>query len=206
MTRGHGNGRRVALAGRPSRGYTLLEALFTVSLIVVLLGIAVPQLFAGLEEMRTRSAARYLAARLRLARAGAVARARRMAVQFEPEGNDYRYVTYLDGDGDGVRTADIRRGVDRRIGTPERLTYAFSGVRFGILGGVPVVDGAVADGGPVRIGASNLLTFSPDGTATPGTLYVCGRKRSQYAVRVLGATGRTRVLRYDEVTRAWIDQ
>ena len=50
-----------------------------------------------------------------------------------------------------------------------------------------------ADG--VRIGSSRLLTMSADGTATSGTLYIRGR-RGQYAVRVLGATGRTRMLQY----------
>ena len=46
------------------------------------------------------------------------------------------------------------------------------------------------------IGPAKILTMSPDGTATSGTLYLRGA-RSQYAVRVLGATGRTRVLKYD---------
>ena len=39
--------------------------------------------------------------------------------------------------------------------------------------------------------------MSADGTATSGTLYVRGR-RVQYAVRVLGVTGRTRMLQYKE--------
>ena len=44
--------------------------------------------------------------------------------------------------------------------------------------------------------------MSPDGSATSGTLYVQGR-RAQYAVRVLGATGRTRVLVYNPGMRQW---
>jgi hypothetical protein len=44
---------------------------------------------------------------------------------------------------------------------------------------------------------------SPDGTATSGTLYVQG-SRAQYAVRVLGATGRTRVLKYERGSGAWV--
>jgi hypothetical protein len=57
----------------------------------------------------------------------------------------------------------------------------------------------------VRIGAARILTMSPDGTATSGTLYVQGR-RAQYAVRVLGATGRTRVFKYDTGARTWISR
>ena len=40
---------------------------------------------------------------------------------------------------------------------------------------------------------------------TSGTVYVRGR-RSQYAVRVLGATGRTRLLHYHTGQRAWVSQ
>ena len=55
----------------------------------------------------------------------------------------------------------------------------------------------------VRIGTPKILTISPDGTATSGTLYVQGA-RAQYAVRVLGATGRTRVLKYEPGSRSWV--
>ena len=58
-------------------------------------------------------------------------------------------------------------------------------------------------GDPVRIGSSSLMSFTPLGTATPGTIYLRGRDGSQYAVRVLGATGRTRVLRDAPGTREW---
>jgi hypothetical protein len=52
---------------------------------------------------------------------------------------------------------------------------------------------------------SALLSFTPTGTASSRTLYVRGRDGSQYAVRVLGATGRTRVLRYAPAIRAWVE-
>ena len=58
---------------------------------------------------------------------------------------------------------------------------------------------------PLRIGSSNLLSFTPFGTATPGTIYVRGRDGTQLAVRVLGATARARVLRYVPRTREWVE-
>jgi hypothetical protein len=78
-------------------------------------------------------------------------------------------------------------------------------VRFGLRAHVPDLDGirASADGDGVRIGTSRILSMGPDGTATAGTLYLRGR-RGQYAVRVLGATGRTRVLRYEAGTDTWV--
>ena len=68
---------------------------------------------------------------------------------------------------------------------------------------VDAVRGTGTDG--VRIGSARILTMSPDGTATSGTLFLEGR-RAQYAVRVLGATGRTRVLKYDSGQRTWINR
>ena len=70
---------------------------------------------------------------------------------------------------------------------------------------VPDIDGAriTADSDGIRVGSSRILTLGPDGTATSGTLYLHGR-RGQYAVRVLGATGRTRVLRFDTGTGRWM--
>jgi hypothetical protein len=58
------------------------------------------------------------------------------------------------------------------------------------------VDGSPSSGADgLRIGASGILMLGPDGTATSVTLYARGR-RGQYAVRILGVTGRTRVLRF----------
>jgi hypothetical protein len=54
----------------------------------------------------------------------------------------------------------------------------------------------------IRIGSARILTLGANGTATAGTLYVHGRQR-QYAVRVFGVTGRTRVIRYDAKSRKW---
>ena len=50
---------------------------------------------------------------------------------------------------------------------------------------------------PVQIGSSTLLSFSPTGSSTSGTLFMHGIRGNQFAVRVLGATGRTRILEFN---------
>ena len=111
-----------------------------------------------------------------------------------------------DGNGNGLRTADLERGIDRTLTEPERLDMHFEGVSFGILAGVPDADGQPANGSDgVRFGASKLLSMHPDGTASSGTLYLRGRGRTQYAVRVLGTTGRVRVMKFDFVKGRWGD-
>jgi hypothetical protein len=133
----------------------------------------------------------------------AIRRSTAVALRFEPAGSDYIYAVFEDRNGNGVRTADILAGIDRRISDYERVGYKFAGVRFALLPGTPDADGvASASEDGVRIGASRILTLTPDGSCTGGTLYLAGR-RGQYAVRALGATGRTRVLRFDPGAATW---
>ena len=46
---------------------------------------------------------------------------------------------------------------------------------------------------PIKFGASDMLSFSPLGTATPGTFYLAG-EASQAAVRVTPGTARVRMM------------
>jgi len=189
---------------RADHGLTLIELMFAVSLSAVLAGIAVPVTGSALDEIRTAAAARQLAGRIANSRMDAVKRSRSVALRFEPSSPDYRFTPFADGNGNGVRAAEIRSGVDPPLGAGQQLPDDFPGVRFGLAAGLPDVDGAGSTGTDgVRIGSARILTLSPDGTATSGTLYVQGF-RAQYAVRILGATARTRVLRYDTGARAWI--
>jgi prepilin-type N-terminal cleavage/methylation domain-containing protein len=188
-------------------GFTILELLFTLAIAGTLTTIAVPQGLRALDDFRTRTAARYLAQRLGDARLGAIKRSRAHGLRFEAATPDYRFTTVMDGNANGLRTSDIQRGVDRALTQPDVLGWHFQDVVFGILDGVPDADGQPANGSEgVRVGASKLLAMNPDGTSSSGTLYVHGRERSQYAVRVLGVTGRVRVLKYDHVRRRWMDQ
>ena len=101
------------------------------------------------------------------------------------------------------RRHDARPRVDSEVAHSEFLASLFPGVGFGLHSGVPDVDGSRSSGADgLRIGPSGILTIGPDGTATSGTLYVRGR-RGQYAVRILGVTGRTRVLRFHAGTAQW---
>jgi hypothetical protein len=151
-------------------------------------------------------AARYMAGRVAAIRIDAVRRGTSVALRFESAADDYMFAPYEDGNGNGVRTAEIRAGVDRAIGPVERLGSKFPGVRFELSSGIPDVDGGVGTGTDgVRIGSAHILTMGEDGTATSGTLYIRGR-RGQYAVRVLGVTGRTRMLQYLAGDRTWLSR
>ena len=129
-----------------------------------------------------------------LARVQAVRRSQTVAIRFASDGTDATFRTYADGNGNGVRNAEIASGVDPPLDLPVKLSELFSGV----------VIGAQDDEDPIRLGSGNLLSFTPLGTATAGTIYVRGQSM-QLAIRIFGATGRTRLLRYDTATGEWVD-
>jgi prepilin-type N-terminal cleavage/methylation domain-containing protein len=195
---------------RPARGapgFTILELLFTVAIAGTLTAIAVPQGLRTLDDFRTRSAARYLAGRLADARIRAIKRSYAIGLRFVPASPDYLFTTVADGNRNGLRTIEIQRGIDRTLSEAEAIGWHFTGVAFGILDNVPDADGLPASGSDgVRVGSSRLLSMAPDGSSSSGTLYIHGLARSQYAVRVLGATARVRVLKYDQPRRRWVDQ
>jgi hypothetical protein len=183
----------------------LLDVVFTCALIGVMVAIAIPSLYASRERHAAVMAARYLAARFSVLRIDAVRRNRTMAVRFDPDDLG-RFGTYVDGDGDGVLEADIDAGIDVQVDDDIDISSLFTLVSLRVPIDVPAPDGngiIAADSDPVRIGNSNLVSFGPVGTATSGTIYLAGRDGTQTAVRILGATGRVRVLRFDRANDAW---
>lgn len=189
-----------------SGGYTLIEQLFVLAIIVVLIGTALPITADALDALRTQDAARYLAGRIIQDRMNAIARSTIVGLRFEAGDRDYTYRVYLDGNWNGIRATEIKSGIDRALGPAEHIGDNFGGVTFGLMPGLPDADGVKNTGSDgVRIGSARILTTSPDGTATAGTLYLRG-KNAQYAVRVLGPTGRVRVMQYLKGERKWINR
>ncbi len=169
--------------------------MFVLAVMAILAGMAIPQTTATIERSRTLSAARYLATRLALARTQAVAHSANVALVFVADGDTYTVAAYSDGNGNGVRTRDIATGIDPVVEAPVRFSDLFPGVSL-----------FLSDPAEVRApDPGALMSFSRIGTASSRTLYVRGRDRSQYAVRVLGATGRTRLLRYVDATQQWME-
>jgi hypothetical protein len=216
--RGRGTGARRGSSGYRSlvqwstcafgspRGLTVLELVFAMAAAVTAGAMAVAWGAAAIDDMRTALAARYMAGRIAATRIDALRRGTAVALRFEAAGDDYMFAAYEDGNGNGVRTAEIRAGVDRAVGPFERLGSKFPGVRFELASGIPDADGSVGTGTDgIRIGSAHILTMGEDGTATSGTLYIRGR-RGQYAVRVLGVTGRTRMLQYVSGDQTWLSR
>lgn len=178
------------------RGVSLVEALVVLALVSFLAALAAPSLRAYSVEAHLLGAGREFKSEFLKARSMAVRSGVYTAIRFEPDGRGFSYSVYADGNGNGVRAVEIASGVDRRIGGPLPLDAHAPGVRVGINEGVsaPPPDSGILDTeDPIRFGRSNMLSFSPLGTATPGTFYLAG-EGVQAAVRVTGPSARVRLL------------
>jgi hypothetical protein len=166
---------------------------------------------AGLwERARISSAAGDLAATLRAARSNASAHGRSVGVVFDLDAGGWSYRSFGDGDGDGIRTADIGSGVDLPLGPPVRLGERWPGVDLGFpdlprLKRVPPSSGWVASlVDPVQFGATDIVSFSPRGEASSGTIYLSDGRGQCAAVTVYGPAARVRALRYDAPNERWL--
>src|SRR5262245_58522458 len=185
--------------------FSLLDMVFAFALSITIGGVAVAQTLGSLDDMRAVAAARYVSARLAQARMQAIVRGHRVALRINQPVTGYDFASFVDGNRNGVLSADIQTGVDRQIDATDALPERFAGVDFGALPGLPSVDtgGTPPGTDPIRTGVSDMVTFSPTGTSTSGSLYILGRGRTQLVVRIFGQTGKTRVLRFDTRSQLW---
>lgn len=192
--------------GRPScaDGASLVEVVLALAMVMSMSAIGVPALSHVADAKRTRDAASFFAGQFRMARQRAVMTGRYVAVVFDDVGGEVGWRTCVDGDRDGVSRSDIASGTDRCEAAAEVVSFRFPDVRVAYLPGVPGPDGDVAPA-PLRFGTAAMAAFSPLGTASSGTVAFRGEGTAQFAVRVAGVTGRTRVLEFDPGRRVWVE-
>jgi hypothetical protein len=176
----------------------------------LLLAMSVPSLLSMSRRVRVELAANEISSLMRLARSMAVRHNLNVALKFHfgPRGR-ILYSLYRDGDGDGVLSRDIASGTDPPLGPPRELAHMGAHVRFGFPEGVAPRDpgdprrrlGRLDD--PIRFNRSDMVSFGPLGTSTPGSVYLTDGLRQLVAVRVFGRTGKVEVLRYDIETQLW---
>lgn len=185
--------------------FSTIDLLCAAGIVATLGVVALPNTLAVADDVRLTGAARDVASNLERLRVAAVVRNRSTAARFLGKGESSVVEFYVDGNGNGVRTDDIRNGVDLPLWAPFRVADRFSGVGFGSDDSVAAIDmgGEPPGDDPVRFGAGSLAVFTPMGTASAGTLYLRSRNGGQAAVRLFGETGRARVLRYLSGPARW---
>lgn len=188
-------------------GVALAEVLAVVGIAAVLFVLVVPGMAQLQASVAIRSAASETTTAFALARTYAIRRGVNVGLKFRKNGDRYEWTLYRDGNGNGVRTADIARGIDRPIGIS--LPWSRNDVRPAILTGSPVPDpsspGQPLDrvDDPIRFNSSDICSFSPVGESTPGSIFLWDGRDRMAAVRVFGRTAKIRVLYYRVGESEW---
>lgn len=186
----------------------MVEILVVLTVTAMMTVVGVPTLAEARRAAALRGVAGKVWGMMVRCRAHAIMRRRSTALVFEQEGADgWRCFIAEDGDGDGLRRADLDSGRDRVIGEVLALDGLTAGL--GILTDVPVPDpsgtgllgGNLAD--PVRAGRGDIITFTPRSTATPSSVYLTDRHGRMRVLRVYGGTARVRSLVWREGWPKW---
>jgi prepilin-type N-terminal cleavage/methylation domain-containing protein len=190
------------------RGVSLAELTVVLAILGLVFAMSVPALSEILAEESLGTASREVAAIINAARERAVFQCADVGVKWVANAGDLVLSVYQDGNGNGVTTADIKKGVDRLVAGPYWLGSRYPGITFSFVpgmngadpGGAPI--GNLSD--PIRFGNSNICTFSPVGHASPGTVYLSNRKSRQAAVRVTPANAKIQIWTWHGKKLKWI--
>ena len=188
-----------------SRGISAVEMTLVLALAATAVGLAAPGVAHLRSSVLMRSAAGEVGAALHRARSLAISGGKNVGVKFRKNGDRYEWTIYGDGNGNGVRTTDIARGIDRPVAS---FPWGRNDVRPSILTGFPVPD----PGGPgfldrlhdpIRFNGSDICSFSPVGESTPGSVYLWDGADRMAVVRVFGRSAKMRALYYRRGDGMW---
>ena len=178
------------------------------ALVAVLASFALPMILRSSSQLRMELAADEIKATIYLARMTAMKQSTHVGLKFwVAPGSDVSFGLYVDQDGDGVRTADIQRGIDTALGPVRPLLHVGRDVQFGFPPGpAPTAMGSSRTldrlDDPIRFNRSDIASFGPLGTATPGTVYLTDG-RGLLGVRVQSRSGRVFSRRFHPASRTW---
>lgn len=185
-------------------GATLVDLLVVAGLAATLTAISVPLSAGVVDASRARHAAGFIGARLRLARVDAVNKGVHVGLVFDRINTRWQLRVCRDGTGNGLRRAEIASGADPCTDGPHDFEALFPGVDLAVDPALVGPAGEPGNPDPVRLGASDIASFSPDGGCTSGSVFLTSARGQQYAVRLAGITGRLRLFRYDSTPGVWI--
>lgn len=182
---------------RRVRGLSAPEAVVILALLAIVLAISMPRWRAYQSAAAAEAATRELAVLFRGLRHRAVAETRTHGVIFRKEREGWTWAVYRDGDGDGLRKSDRVKGIDECIRGPYLVAQRWPGVRLAVPPGRPAKGPPpghldLGNGDPVRLGPHDIVSFTPKGTSSPGSIYLSSGDR-YWALVLYGPTVRIRI-------------
>ena len=205
---------------KPNRGFSLLELMITVSIILIMGGVTFLTMQPILQKNHVNSAYDTTLEVIRTYRNQAITKSNRYIVIFAPSGAGVPATITVQFWGTGVPVAPAPVTI---------ATYQLpADINFGVLGGFPTSAATVPDGfgaGATAIdfdqnmglGSQNYIMFMPDGSSqdtlgnwNSGVLYLTRASDlySSRSITVFGPTGRIRGYRLNNVAgvSTWVQQ
>jgi len=180
-------------------GQTFVETVVTLVVVALAALVAIPSLGGAVRSAALRGVTERIRMQMLRARAEAMRTGKATALVFDYEqGGGWTCTIVMDGDGDGVRREDLDAGRDLALESIFQMKENKAGLGILTMVRVPDPSGHGWLGGdlgdPVRAGSGNIMTFTPEGTSSSGTLYFTDGKTNMRALRVFGITARMRAL------------
>ena len=108
--RSRGAAGRLAPLAPGERGLTIVDLVMALAVIVLLGGLVMPATATVIDASRARHAAGFMATHFRLARLQALARTRTVGLVFDLVNGQWTFRVCSDGNGNGLRRADLAAG------------------------------------------------------------------------------------------------
>ncbi len=192
----------------PTRGMNLLEATTGLFIVTLAMAVSMPTLSDLLSQFMLRQACWDISTLLHQAAYRAVTFRKDVGVRWVAIAGDVTLTGYEDGNGNGVLSEDIRRGIDTVVFGPISMKGRYPSISFSFIPGFSGLDpnrepiGDTSD--PIRFGRSNISTFSAIGHASPGSVYLSDTKKRQAIVRITPGSGKIQAYEWLEASRSWL--
>jgi len=199
---------------RTERGFTLLESVVVIGIMMVLMGIAIIQSLGTMESYQVNSASNIVVSQLRVAEQLAISQRRpvRIWIDTAPESDNRYHVKYQVQPAGTFTTETAGPVVSVPLPGPTQFilesTVPDTPMGFGN-------SAAVYLGNPPVNGGPSIMQFNPTGTFTDnsgtnllyGTVFigVPNLPLTARAVTIMGGTGRVRAYRWTGVGTGWVE-
>jgi len=182
-------------------GFTLVELMVAIAILLILAGVAIPAFSVWLPNYKLKGAATDLYSNFQTAKMGAVRSNSTWALVFDDGVTPGRYYICSDDGGDGWDGPAAMGGNDTLEKTVDMSVYE-KDADFGHGNAVKdITDDAF---GPNITYTSNVALFGPRGTANKlGYVYICNRKGIAYGVGTPSPAGVVILRKYKEGSAKW---
>ena len=200
---------------RREEGFSLIEAMVAVGIILTVMAFAMVQSFGSIESYRVNSAMDVVVSQMRVARQLAISQRRNVTVSFTTATSPQKITYQIVADsGTGLAIADTY--VPPPVIVPIAPQVSFTQINgvpdtpmgFGTCSGAGICVGGVAN--PTTTMEFNSLGQFTDGTGVNtlnGTIFLAlpGQINTARAVTIMGGTGRVREYTYMGSTGGWTE-